>query len=416
MSSTALPFVTFFEAIPGLFLVLDPELRIVAASDAYVQATMTRRDAIIGKRLFEVFPDNPHDREATGVRNLRASLLQVLATGRTDAMAVQKYDIRKPRNQGGQFEERYWSPVNAPVLGPDGKVAYIIHRVEDVTEFVRLKAAGLEQCRVNDALREQAVRMEAEIYARSQDVADVNTKLKKADEERRSLLRRAFEAEERERKRIALELHDRFGQYIADILLGLKLLEPAVHDRSLAQIFAKLRTLSQELGEETHRLAWELQPKILYDAGLEAALRQYVDDWSQHTGIRVDALIHRLPAIQSADQCALTLYRVLQEALTNVSRHAKAVNVSIILRATADFIELIIEDDGAGFDMEATIGKQSSKHCLGLVGIRQRLELIDGTLTVESARGSGTTLIVRAPCPKPRHPPETTGEGDSSVL
>ena len=100
-------FRSLFESAPGLYLVLTPELRIAAASDAYLQATMTRREEILGRHLFEVFPDNPEDTEASGTRNLRASLQRVLATKKPDAMAVQKYDIRRPKEEGGEFEERY---------------------------------------------------------------------------------------------------------------------------------------------------------------------------------------------------------------------------------------------------------------------------------------------------------------------
>jgi len=130
-------FRTLFESAPGSYLVLTPALVIVAVSDAYLQATMTRREEILGHNLFNVFPDNPSDAAATGVSNLRASLTRVLQHRVPDAMAVQKYDIRRPGPEGGEFEERYWSPINTPVFGPNGEVAYIIHRVEDVTERKR---------------------------------------------------------------------------------------------------------------------------------------------------------------------------------------------------------------------------------------------------------------------------------------
>lgn len=126
-----------FESAPGLYLVLTPDFTIVAASDAYLRATMTRREEILGRGIFEVFPDNPDDPKATGVRNLGASLDRVRQNRVPDAMAVQKYDIRQPESEGGGFEERFWSPVNSPVFGTNGEFAYIIHRVEDVTEFVR---------------------------------------------------------------------------------------------------------------------------------------------------------------------------------------------------------------------------------------------------------------------------------------
>ena len=132
-------FRALFEAAPGLYLVLDPTFSIVAVSDAYLAATMTVREEIVGRGIFDVFPDNPEDPEATGERNLRSSLERVLNTRAADTMAVQKYDIRRPADQGGGFEVRYWSPRNSPVLDGDGGVRYIIHRVEDVTELVRVR-------------------------------------------------------------------------------------------------------------------------------------------------------------------------------------------------------------------------------------------------------------------------------------
>lgn len=128
---------TLFESAPGLFLVLTPELKIVAASNAYLSATLTKRSEITGRHLFKVFPDNPNDPKATGVSNLKLSLQRVLTNKKPDTMAIQKYDIQSPDRD--KFEERYWSPVNSPVLDKNGNIQYIIHRVEDVTEFVGLR-------------------------------------------------------------------------------------------------------------------------------------------------------------------------------------------------------------------------------------------------------------------------------------
>ncbi len=166
-----------FEAAPGLYLVLNTDFVIVAVSDAYLRATMTRREEIVGRQIFDVFPDNPDDPAATGVRNLSASLRRVVQYGIPDAMAVQKYEIRRPDSEGGGFEERYWSPANYPVVGNDGKTAFIIHRVEDATEFVRVKQQGLEHERLAESLRSQGERMEAEIFHRAQEIQEANRKL-----------------------------------------------------------------------------------------------------------------------------------------------------------------------------------------------------------------------------------------------
>jgi signal transduction histidine kinase len=174
--TAATDFRRLFESSPGLFLVLDPSFRIVAVTDAYLSATMTERDGLLGRELFEIFPDNPDDPAATGARNLRASLGRVVATLDSDAMAVQKYDIRRPEAEGGGFEVRYWSALNVPVI-VDGRLAFIIHRVEDVTEFMRLQQAGGEQAKLTLELRSRAQRMESEVFARAQEIQEANRRL-----------------------------------------------------------------------------------------------------------------------------------------------------------------------------------------------------------------------------------------------
>lgn len=178
-------FKTLFEASPGLQLVLLPDaprFTIVAATDAYLHATKTERPAILGRGIFEVFPDNPDDPGATGVANLSASLQRVLHHRTADTMAVQKYDIRRPANEGGGFEERHWSPVNSPVLDAGGVIAYIIHRVEDVTEFVQAKQDGVMQSELAREFRIKAERMEYEIFRRAQEIQEVNQQLTLANQ------------------------------------------------------------------------------------------------------------------------------------------------------------------------------------------------------------------------------------------
>lgn len=126
-------FERMFQSCGGCYLILAPEaptFTIVAVSDAYLNATHTKRDEILDRGLFEVFPDNPNDQTADGVSNLRSSLMLVLDSGHIDYMPVQKYDVRLP---DGTFEERYWIPDNAPIFDTEGNIQYIVHHVEDAT-------------------------------------------------------------------------------------------------------------------------------------------------------------------------------------------------------------------------------------------------------------------------------------------
>jgi PAS domain S-box-containing protein len=228
---TALPdFKAFFEQLPGLYMVLDKSLRIVAASDAYLRATKRSRSDI-GRCVFDVFPDNPDDPSSDAVANSTASFNRVLRSGTTDAMVVQRHDIRRSDEEGGGFETRYWSPVNSPIFERDSSVGYVLHRVEDVTELVRLREEGAGKAEVNDELRDRVLRMEADLYVRSREVAESSLRLKQANEELGRLYetdRQESEARLRtseERFRIAQELspdgftiirpvRDDFGQVV----------------------------------------------------------------------------------------------------------------------------------------------------------------------------------------------------------
>ncbi len=142
-----------------------------------------RESEILGKNIFTIFPDNPSDPEASGVSNLRTSLENVVRTKAQDTMAVQKYDIRLPESEGGGFEERFWSPLNTPVLDDDGSLRYIIHRVEDVTEFVLLKKDRSEQNKAAEDLKNKVVQIESEIFMRAQEIQKANRRLETMNNE-----------------------------------------------------------------------------------------------------------------------------------------------------------------------------------------------------------------------------------------
>lgn len=163
-----------FAATPSPYLVLGSDLVIVDVNEAYLRATGRSRPELVGQYLFDAFPDNPADPDADGVRNLDASLHRVLRSREPDTMAVQKYDI-PVTSRPGTFEERWWSPINTPVLGPDGQVAWIIHRVEDVTAFVLSRLA-----RPQSGTLSEREAMEAELYARARELQRLNEELRQA--------------------------------------------------------------------------------------------------------------------------------------------------------------------------------------------------------------------------------------------
>ena len=209
----------------------------------------------------------------------------------------------------------------------------------------------------------------------------------------RDSLRRVVEAQELERRRLARELHDETGQALTSILLGLKALEERLDEAGSRAAAAELRELLVATLQDVRRLAVELRPSALDDFGLVAALERLAASISEQTGIEIDfepaLTTERLP-----DEVETALYRIVQESLTNVVKHAKARNVSILLSRKPGAVKAVVEDDGRGFDPARDTGDG-----FGLVGMRERLALLGGRLEVESSEGAGTTVAAEVPLP-----------------
>ncbi|MFE3112768.1 PP2C family protein-serine/threonine phosphatase [Kitasatospora indigofera] len=171
MTEAAIDYAAVFQALPGMVALLTPELVYADANEEFLRMSGRSREQVVGHYLFDVFPDNPNDPTATGARNLAASLKRVLESGERDAMALQRYDLESPKRPG-VWEERYWSPVNEAVLGPDGRVALLVHRVEEVTELIRARG-GPEGSRARV--------LEAELYTRARELQEVNERLRRAN-------------------------------------------------------------------------------------------------------------------------------------------------------------------------------------------------------------------------------------------
>ncbi|HUP33373.1 MAG TPA: GAF domain-containing sensor histidine kinase [Gaiellaceae bacterium] len=202
----------------------------------------------------------------------------------------------------------------------------------------------------------------------------------------RDSLRRVVEAQEQERRRLALELHDETGQALTSILLGLRGIEPGESPQ-----LQSLRELVVDTLRNVRRLAVELRPSALDDFGLEPALARLVAGFSERTTIRVD-LTARLGEERLPRDVETAFYRIVQESLTNVARHAGASRVDVLLGRTPGSATLLVEDDGSGFDPE-----EAPRSSLGLVGMRERVGLLQGRFRIESRPGTGTTIAVEVP-------------------
>jgi signal transduction histidine kinase len=207
----------------------------------------------------------------------------------------------------------------------------------------------------------------------------------------RDALRRVVNAQELERRRLARELHDETGQALTSILLGLRTVEEAGTPEETREAVAGLRVLVRSTLHDVRRLAVELRPKALDDFGLEPALERLTASFAEQTGLDVDFQT-MLPEGRLPPEIETTLYRVVQEALTNIVKHARASRVSVLVTRKDGSVTAVIEDDGAGFDPSRV-----REEGLGLMGMRERAALVGGRITVESRPGAGSTLVAEVP-------------------
>jgi len=221
--------------------------------------------------------------------------------------------------------------------------------------------------------------------------------LRHALDERRRLVNRLVSAQENERQRVARELHDHLGQYAAAMLFRLKTADQASnwHDEWHENL-GELKTMALAMSQEIHRLSWELRPAALDELGLEVAIANYVETWSGRFNLVVD-FVANLRGRRLSAPVEIVLYRVLQEAVTNVAKHAQAEKISVVLEAKPSEVSMIVEDNGIGIGDTNVSFPAGPASGFGLVGIRERLALVGGSLVIESAPNCGTTLCCRIP-------------------
>ncbi|MBZ0090108.1 MAG: sensor histidine kinase, partial [Thermoanaerobaculia bacterium] len=210
----------------------------------------------------------------------------------------------------------------------------------------------------------------------------------------KALSRRLVEAQESERRHIALELHDEAGQALVSLRLGLRLLEREIAEGgNVGGRVAELVETTDSVMDGLHRLAADLRPASLDHLGLDAALRQFARSAAAKFGLAVHFKARGFTAQRLPQAVETALYRVVQEAMTNVVRHARATRVDLLVERRDDQVLVMVEDDGVGFDSANAPGGEH----FGLLGMRERADALGGTLTVESSPGKGTTIVVEVP-------------------
>jgi len=218
--------------------------------------------------------------------------------------------------------------------------------------------------------------------------------LKQVDQLRTNLLNKIITVQEEERSRIARELHDHTGQSLTSIMIGLKMIESSKNMEDMKGKVAELRKVTDTTLEEIKDLSLTLRPGVLDDLGLEAALQSYSRECLTKLGIDVDFHSFGMEGVKLSQEVNLTIYRVVQEALTNVAKYSNASEASIIIKRNENKLIVIVEDNGIGFNVEETLNSSLENKKLGLPGMQERVNLIGGKLTIESEPGMGTTIYI----------------------
>ena len=340
----------------------EPAYRMLVEAMSEGAATLSRNGAVLycNRRFAELIRRSPGKIIGTAVQ----SLVEETERGRFETLLAQAQKAVAK----GEFNLRC----------PDGSVVPVYL---SLNQFRGYKGQALGM--VITDLSEQKRRQAAEV--------------KQAEATHRLLLERTLSAQEEERRRIARELHDEAGQLLTALLVGLRTLEDA---RKLADVKVqgqRLRDITARAIDEVGRLARGLHPTVLDDHGLGVALSRYVAEYTKTHNIAVNLKLDELDSSDLPSSVQITLYRILQEALTNVARHSGAKAVSIRLARMASTLEVAVIDDGCGFDAEAVA---VSSHRLGIQSMRERAAMLGGTVRF-SSQGKGTKILVQIPIANP---------------
>jgi signal transduction histidine kinase len=269
--------------------------------------------------------------------------------------------------------------------------------------FVKIARDLTPQRRAQEELQRAHDELEVRVGDRTRELHEANEVLRRevsergaAQDQTRRLLRQIVTVQEDERRRISRDLHDQLGQQLTALRLKLELLGEGVsHDAELSRQVEAAKVLAEGLDIEVDFLAWELRPSALDELGLVTALENYVREWAEHFGVPAEFHTAGLEDERLDPSIEIQLYRITQEALNNVYKHASARQVTVLLELRDGDVALIVEDDGRGFDQAAAATHGTER--LGLGGMRERATLVGGTLQIESEPNQGTAVFVRFP-------------------
>jgi signal transduction histidine kinase len=369
------------ETVRGPLLILDANLRVQSANRAFYQMFQTTAAETERVQIYALGDQH------WNIPQLRALLGDQInsETEFKDIQLTQAFPKIGERTILLNARQLQDMPDRQPLL---------LLAIEDISERTKM-AAVLQQA--HDELEQRVQERTSELAQMNAALQNEMNEHQQAEQARQLLLRQLVTAQEEERRRIARELHDQMGQDLTVLMLGLKAIRDAAPTCSLQQQIEPLQALATQIGREVRTLALQLRPPALDDLGLVATLANMVEQWSAQVLIAVDFHTSGLEQERLSWPIETALYRLVQEALTNVLKHAKATSVNLIIDRRSDAVHMILEDDGIGFDVTAVRQQAHVNHRLGLIGMQERVAQLGGTLTIESAVSGGTSIFVRLP-------------------
>lgn len=328
-----------------------------------------------------------------------------LFTSEDRANQIPEKEMETAVSEGVAQDERWHLRKDGERLFMSGLQTPLYDSEHKLTGFAKIARDLTERIEAQEELLAALESVETKVHERTNELNLSNESLRsevtertKSDLLRAELLRKIVRTQEDERKRIAREIHDHIGQQMTALQLRLQLLvnqhqgEPVI----LSELDS-LKALAAQIDSEVDFLAWELRPSVLDDLGLATAAKRFVDDWSAHFQMSAAFCDRELDGKRLTPEIEINLYRIIQEALNNVAKHAQANFTSVLLEYRDGTIHLIIEDDGVGFEPTEQAILTGNDRGMGLLGMKERAELIGGSAEIETSPGKGTTIFVRVP-------------------
>ena len=333
----------------------------------------------VGRHASIIFTGEPEPEWVVCEREMRTAL----AEGRAE-------DRRWHRRKDGSW---FWA---------NGLLMLLRDGAGEPRGFAKILRDETERRLAREELEKAHLELERRVEERTAELQETSGLLlaevkerRAADAQIRELLRRVIDTQEVERKRMARDLHDNLGQQLTALQLNLEALKEACGAQAgLCEKVTQAQGLVSRLDAKVDFIAWELRPAALDEVGLPAALDNFVREWSEHYGVEAECSAAGLDTGRLAPEVEINLYRIVQEALNNIYKHAGASRVRVVVERRGGLVVLLIEDDGKGFDPGVAVDGEQG---MGLLSMRERAAQVGGTLEIESTPGGGTTVYVRVP-------------------